>query len=315
MGMDWDWRSAKSMDILGRYHCVGGSGGACVVRSPTAAAHRCGIISAVFFPQAFFVDFADAGLFDGFDKLYAGKIQLKLYHTDGRPPSAFRTAGVNAIVGGLCLGSGFACWIFALTHTTVANALFLLSASPFLSAILARIVIGERVARATWLAMTVALLGVAVMVGEGMVVGTLFGNVMGLTAALAFSGFTVALRRGKSVDMLPTVCLAGTFASIIAGTVILATGSGFVVSGYDLSLCATLGIGQIGCGLILFTIGSRYVPAAELALLSLTEVVLGPLWVWISGANGAARGCVVSTCSNISSAVANKCPLSAWFIV
>ncbi|MEE9595187.1 MAG: DMT family transporter, partial [Acidiferrobacterales bacterium] len=73
----------------------------------------------------------------------------------------------------------------------------------------------------------------------------------------------------------------GTFASIIAGTVILATGIGFVVSGYDLSLCATLGIGQIGCGLILFTIGSRYVPAAELALLSLTEVVLGPLWVWI----------------------------------
>ena len=108
--------------------------------------------------------------------------------------SAFRKAGINAIVGGLCLGSGFACWIFSLTHTTVANALFLLSTAPFLTAILARIVIGERVARATWLAMTVALLGVAVMVGEGMVVGTLFGSVMGLTAALAFSGFTVALR-------------------------------------------------------------------------------------------------------------------------
>ncbi len=195
--------------------------------------------------------------------------------------SAFRTAGINAIVGGLCLGSGFACWIFSLTHTTVANALFLLSTAAFLTAILARIVIGERVARATWLAMTVALLGVAIMVGEGVVAGTLFGNVMGLTAALAFSGFTVALRRGKSVDMLPTVCLAGVFASIIAGTVIVATGIGFVVSGYDLSLCVTLGIGQIGCGLILFTIGSRYVPAAELALLSLTEVVLGPLWVWI----------------------------------
>jgi drug/metabolite transporter, DME family len=195
--------------------------------------------------------------------------------------STFRTAGVNAIVGGLCLGSGFACWIFSLTHTTVANALFLLSTAPFLTAILARIVIGERVVRATWLAMTVALVGVAIMVAEGTVVGTLFGNVMGLAAALAFSGFTVALRRGKEVDMLPTVCLAGTFAAIIAGTVLLATGIGFVVSGYDLSLCATLGVGQIGCGLILFTIGSRYVPAAELALLSLTEVVLGPVWVWV----------------------------------
>ncbi len=71
MGLDWCGRSAKSMDILGRYHCVDGSHGACVARSPTAAAHRGGIISAVFFPQAFFIDFADAGLFDGFDKLYA----------------------------------------------------------------------------------------------------------------------------------------------------------------------------------------------------------------------------------------------------
>ncbi len=195
--------------------------------------------------------------------------------------SAFRAAGVNAIVGGLCLGSGFACWIFSLTHTTVANALFLLSTAPLLTAILARIIIGERVVRATWLAMTVALVGVAIMVAEGTVIGTLFGNIMGLAAALAFSGFTVALRRGKGVDMLPTVCLAGTFAAIIAGLVLLVTGIGFVVSGSDLSLCVTLGVGQIGCGLILFTIGSRYVPAAELALLSLTEVVLGPVWVWI----------------------------------
>ncbi len=119
------------------------------------------------------------------------------------------------------------------------------------------------------------------MVGEGIVVGTLFGNLAGLGAALGFSGFTVALRRGKAVDMLPAVCLAGAFASIASGMMILLVAQTFVVSMHDLSLCVVLGVVQIGFGLIIYTMGSRHVPAAELALLSLTEVILGPIWVWI----------------------------------
>ncbi|MFQ6023900.1 MAG: DMT family transporter [Acidiferrobacterales bacterium] len=195
--------------------------------------------------------------------------------------TTFRAAGTAGVVGGLCLAVGFTCWIFALTHTTVANALFLLATAPFIVAILARLVLGERVKRATWVAMLVATVGITVMVGEGIAVGTLFGNVMGLGAALGFSGFTVALRYGKTVNMLPTVCFAGVFATLSSGIMIVATGHGITIPANDLWLCTMLGVVQIGCGLILYTIGSRYVPAAELALLSLTEVVLGPIWVWI----------------------------------
>ena len=199
----------------------------------------------------------------------------------GALPGAFRTAGAPAVAGGLCLSFGFAGFIFSLTHTSVANTLFLLSVSPFLAALLGRFVLGEGVRRTTWLAMSAALAGVAVMVGEGFATGSPFGNLSALLAALGFAGFTVALRRGKTRDMLPSVCLAAVFTALVAGVMVSAGAGGFAISARDLGLCAVMGAVQIGAGLTIYTAGSRHVPAAELALLSLSEVVLGPIWVWL----------------------------------
>jgi drug/metabolite transporter (DMT)-like permease len=196
--------------------------------------------------------------------------------------TAFRKAGRTGVVAGTCIAAANTCFIFSITHTTVANSLFLLSAAPFLAALLGRLLIGEAVRRATWLAMGVALVGVSVMVGEGIAVGGLFGNLAGLGAALGFAGFTVALRSGKAVDMLPAVCIGAAVATLVAGAMALAGGDGLRITAYDLGLCALLGVAQVSFGLIVFTLGSRHVPAAELALLSLTEVVLGPIWVWLA---------------------------------
>ena len=96
---------------------------------------------------------------------------------------AFRRAGLYAVLAGAFLSIAFACWIFAMTHTTIANALFVLSAAPFLAAIFARVFIGEQVKPTTWLYMLLASLGVAVMVVEGIAVGTLAGNLLALAAA------------------------------------------------------------------------------------------------------------------------------------
>jgi DME family drug/metabolite transporter len=189
-------------------------------------------------------------------------------------------AGVIAAGAGLWLSLGFVCWIFALTHTTVANALFLLTTQPFMTAILALLVLGERVGRITWLTMSLALAGVAIMMSEGMAVGTLFGNLMALGAALGLAGFTVALRKGQDVDMLPAVWWAGIFATIMSGGMLLVRGQSFGMGHWDLGMCAVLGVVQLGFGLMAYIAGSRYLPAAELALLSITEVILGPLWVW-----------------------------------
>ena len=201
--------------------------------------------------------------------------------TGGAFSMTFAKTGVTGPVAGLFLASSFSCFVFSMTHTTVANTLFLLCSAPFMTAVLARIILGERANRNTWIAMAFSALGITIMVGGGIAAGTLFGNITALGATLGFAGFTIALRWGKTVDMLPAVCYAGIFTVLIAGIMSLVTGQGFAVSVHDWLLCALLGVVQIGLGLAIYTVGSRYVPATELVLLSLTEVVLGPLWVWL----------------------------------
>ncbi len=194
---------------------------------------------------------------------------------------ALRTAGVTAVVAGLCLSMGFICWIFALMYTTVANALFLLTTQPFITTLLALVILRERVLRITWLTMSLAIVGVVVMLSESLSLGTLAGNLLALGAALALSSFTVALRKGKGTDMFPAAWWAGAFATVMAAIMLQASSQTLSVGVWDLGMCTFMGVVQSGFGLMRYTTGSRYLPAAELALLSLTEVILGPIWVWL----------------------------------
>jgi drug/metabolite transporter, DME family len=189
-----------------------------------------------------------------------------------------RRAGGLAVLAGALLGVGFCGFIFALMHTTVANAVFMLSASPLLTAVLGWLLLGEGIRRGTWLAMAVALIGVGLMVGGGIVAGAWFGNLMALIAMAAFSGFAVALRQGRGNDMLPAVLWAGLLSALVA----FAMAPDLSMTWRDVTLSAIMGGALITGGMILFTAGSRTVPSAELALLALTEVVLGPLWVWLA---------------------------------
>ncbi len=190
-------------------------------------------------------------------------------------------AGLTGLLAGLFLSASFSSFIFAITHTSVASAMFLISSAPFIAAILARIILSERVSRGTWVAMLGSSVGVAIMVGEGMALGQLFGNLMALLSAFGFAAYSVALRRAKNVDMLPAIFHAGMFTVIISGIMAMSTGQGLNVTLHDGLICTMLGAVQIGLGLTIYTAGSRYVPAAELVLLSLTEVVLSPVWVWL----------------------------------
>jgi drug/metabolite transporter (DMT)-like permease len=195
----------------------------------------------------------------------------------GKVFGEFRMSGIAAVIGALCLGVAFSGFIFSLLHTSVANAVFILCASPFFTAPLAWLVLGEKVRRKTWIAMVFAIIGVGVMVGGGISSGALLGNLMALFAVAGFAGFAVALRWGRDTDMLALTCLAGLFTAVVAAVMC----DDFAISAYDMGLCVIMGVVQMSAGLVLFTKGSRLVPAAELALLSLTEVVLAPIWVWL----------------------------------
>jgi drug/metabolite transporter, DME family len=204
----------------------------------------------------------------------------------GRLVRAFRDAGWNGIAAGVLLSGGFIGFVLALHHTTVANATFMLGASPFLAALLGRLVLGETLRRATVLAMMAALAGILIMVGGGLVLGTIRGNLLALGASFSFAIFSVLLRRGREHDMLPCVAIAGAASALIALPVVLAgapsLADALLLSPRDLALCAVMGAVQVGGGLTVFTLGARHVPVAELTLLSLTELALAPIWVWLA---------------------------------
>ncbi len=195
--------------------------------------------------------------------------------------AAFRAIGVAGLLAAAFITAGFTQFVFAVNHTTVATALFLLSAAPFIGALLGWLFLRERVDRVTWAAIAAATVGVALMVGDGLDAGRLWGNLAALGTACAYAAFTVALRWRRGVDMLPAVCLGGIFAVLFAGLAVGLTGRELAITPIDLGLCAFLGVIQVGVGLTLLIAGSRHVPVAQLNLLALTEVVLGPVWVWL----------------------------------
>jgi len=191
---------------------------------------------------------------------------------------SFCKAGWTGVVGGIFLALAFIAFLFSITHTTVANTLFMMSTSPFLAALMSWLLLRERLSRVQWVSMTCGGVGIGIMISDGVVSDGLFGIVMGLTTALGFAAFSTSLRFGKSSDMLPTVCYAGVFSAIGSAIVATVIGQGLQIPIFDVGIAVVYGSIGMGLGMVFFIIGSRRIDAAELTLLSLSEVVLGPIW-------------------------------------
>ncbi len=192
-----------------------------------------------------------------------------------------RRSGFPAVVAALSLLAAYSGAIYAIQNTSVANAMLLFATAPFLTAVLGWVVLREPVRRATWVAIGIALIGIAVMVADKSGGVALKGSLAALGSALGFAVFTVALRWGRTSEMLPSVFLSGLFGVAITFTICQLQGLSLVLSLNDGGVAMGMGVFQVGAGLILYTIGSRSLPAAELTLLSLAEVLLGPVWVWL----------------------------------
>jgi drug/metabolite transporter, DME family len=196
----------------------------------------------------------------------------------GRTPEAFRAIGWSGVAVGVISGAGSIFYIFALLTTTVANTMFIISITPLCTALLAWVVLGEQPRRATWLAIAVAIAGIAVMFSQGVSDSRLLGSLLAFAAAVAMAAMIVLIRRAKAVDMVPAQCLGGLIAATVAALMV----DTFVVPAGDLGRIVLLGVVQIGAGFMLFTMGARYVPAAQVSLLMLSEMVLAPMWVWLA---------------------------------
>jgi drug/metabolite transporter (DMT)-like permease len=165
--------------------------------------------------------------------------------------------------------------------------------APFLTAVLGLVVLREGVRRATWIAMAVSLVGVAIMVTAGAARGHWLGNALALLSALGFAVFTITLRWRRSEDTISTAWLGGMFGILLSGAICAVSGLSFILSPADLAIALAMGVFQVGAGLLLYSLGSKAVPAAELALLSMIEVLLGPIWVWLFLGEGASLGTAI----------------------
>jgi drug/metabolite transporter (DMT)-like permease len=195
----------------------------------------------------------------------------------GRVVEAFRSVGLAGVAVALCVAIASSCFISALNHTSVARVLFILAVAPVLAALLARLMLGEPITRRTVVAMALALAGVALMLGAPDE-GDLAGDVLAFTAALAFALMIVITRWRHDVSMAPATCLSQAIL-VLAFIPFASPGE---IAGDDVVWLAALGIGQIGLGFALLTVGARLIPAAQVGLITLLEVVLGPVWVWLA---------------------------------
>jgi len=196
----------------------------------------------------------------------------------GATITEIRRIGLWGFCGGLFYCGTLIGYILALTHTTVANAVFTLGTIPFFTAVIAWLVLGERVDRVTAVAIALAIAGISLMVGDGVAAGTVFGSLMAIVAAFCFACFVVVLRKGRATNMLPATVIGALFAALVA--VFMVDGD-YLLTGRDLWICLIWGAIISSTGHILVVIGSRHIPGAELTLLILLEFIFAPLWVWL----------------------------------
>ena len=171
--------------------------------------------------------------------------------------------------------------IYAVQNTSVANAMLLFASAPLITSILGYYFLKEKVSLHTLLSILIAFSGIILMFLDSFGNNSINGSISGIISALGFSIFTVSLRWGKQNNMLPSVFLSGLLAIFLTIIICKFQNVNLILTKNDAIFALFLGVFQVGLGLILYTIGSKTVPAAELTLLSLCEVLLAPLWVWL----------------------------------
>ena len=208
-------------------------------------------------------------------------LNIYLFLNEGKKfTNNYKKIGFPGLIGGICLGIANITFVFSITTTTAAVTLMMLGAMPFIAALLAYIFLKEKISKSTLLAMIIAASGIILISFDSKETGTLFGLINGLISSSAFAGFTVSLRWRKKVPKLTTVSLGGIIAASVSLLFLFFYDSNILISLKNTSLSALHGF--IVCSaLILYSSNAKYLPAADLTLLSLTEVLGGIFWVWL----------------------------------
>ena len=208
-------------------------------------------------------------------------LNLFLYLEEGNEfLENYKKVGVSGLIGGVGLGIAMISFIYSITNTSAAVTLLCLAAMPFITALLGFMFLKETISVNVWVSISIAAVGILIMAIDNTGQNTILGLVFGLLSSVGFAVFSITLRWRKETPKFTTVAIAGLFCCIFSGVMIIVNDLNFLSTGKNHALFATHGT-LVCLGLILYSIGSKHIPAAELTLLSLTEVIGGIFWVWL----------------------------------
>ena len=208
-------------------------------------------------------------------------LNLFLYLEEGNEfIKNYTKIGISGAIGGVGLGIAMITFIYSITNTSAAVTLLCLAAMPFITAMLGFLFLKETISVNVWIAIAIATIGILIMSADNTGKNTFTGLIFGIASSVGFSVFSISLRWRKETPKFTTVAIAGLFCCFFSAVMIIMNDITFLSSGKNEALFATHGT-LVCLGLILYSIGSKHIPAAELTLLSLTEVIGGIFWVWI----------------------------------
>jgi drug/metabolite transporter (DMT)-like permease len=220
--------------------------------------------------------------------------------------AALRRAGVAGLLSGCMWATMFVAFMLALTLTSTANTLIMLAAAPLITALLARAVLKTPISPRTWIAICVAMAGIAAMFAGSFRIesgASVLGMLIALGAPVASAINVVVLkRRGNAVDLVPAVFLGG----VISAVAMLPFALPFIAQPRDVLLLALLGFFQLGLPCTLLVIAARHLSATEVALLALLEVVLGPLLAWAGAGEMVTRHTLIGGALVVGALILNE---------
>jgi len=195
----------------------------------------------------------------------------------GRALASLRASAWPSLVIGVTTGWAIIAYVLAMQFTLVANVVAIMTTSTLMVALLARPFLGERVPLYTWFAMLGGLCGIGVMFSGAAGAGSLWGNLLAFTIALAIALQTLVARKFRHVQMEPAVLIA----ALVAGIAALPMALPFTASGHDVAMMAAFGVVQLAVPLTLYFYAARYISAPTLIFVVLIDAVLAPIWVWL----------------------------------
>ena len=191
--------------------------------------------------------------------------------------TVIKNSGTPAVIAGLFLSLSFVAYIVAMSKTSVANVVFIISTQTIFLAVSGFLFLKEKITLKGFISIMLAFAGLVVMLGDSINQGTLFGNIVAFAIPINFTILVMIIRKFPELDMVPAIFYSGIFSGLYG--IFLASNLSF--SSNDILMGFFLGVPQLAFGFICVTIGSKSTPAVTVGLLMLLETIFAPIWVWI----------------------------------